>query len=103
MSESVHQDLPIAASNDHIEVPVSGEQDLAIRRAAELVGWTVEQYVLSAALDRAERDLYEYATLRREARGRLTGEPDRKSRDRPGKGPPETTVDPFVAVVTALG
>ncbi|WP_395111060.1 DUF1778 domain-containing protein [Actinomadura sp. SCN-SB] len=100
MSESVQQDLPIAAPNDRIEVPVSGNQGLAIRKAAELVGWTVEQYVLSAALDRAERDLYEHATLRRETRGRLTGETD-SPKERPAKGPP--LIEPFVAAVTALG
>ncbi|HEX6469371.1 MAG TPA: DUF1778 domain-containing protein [Streptosporangiaceae bacterium] len=32
-----------------------------IRRAAELRGVTMTQYVLCAVLDRAERDLYEHA------------------------------------------
>jgi uncharacterized protein (DUF1778 family) len=32
-----------------------------IRRAADLRGLTVTQYVLCAVLDRAERDLYEHA------------------------------------------
>jgi uncharacterized protein (DUF1778 family) len=101
MSESVQQDLPVAAPNDHIEVPVSADQDLVIRKAAELVGWTVEQYVLSAALDRAERDLYEHATLRGEARARLAGEADMNTVDRQAKGPPEAIIEPFVAVITA--
>jgi uncharacterized protein (DUF1778 family) len=40
-----------------------------IRRAADLRGLTVTQYVLCAVLDRAERDLYEHAArTRREAK-----------------------------------
>jgi uncharacterized protein (DUF1778 family) len=42
------------------------EGDL-IRRAADLRGWTVTQYVLCAVLDRAERDLYEDAAAIRPA------------------------------------
>ncbi|MFI0354026.1 DUF1778 domain-containing protein [Actinomadura sp. 9N407] len=76
------QDLP---RNDRLELRTSEEQHLAIRKAAELVGWTVPQYVLSAALDRAERDLYEHAAA---------GRPEA------GDG---GSVEPFVAVVTALG
>jgi uncharacterized protein (DUF1778 family) len=76
------QDLP---RNDRLELRTSEEQHLAIRKAAELVGWTVPQYVLSAALDRAERDLYEHAAVHR---------------PEPGDG---GSVEPFVAVVTALG
>jgi hypothetical protein len=95
MSESVQQALPIAEPDDRIEVLVSEEQDLVIRKAAELVGWTVEQYVLAAALDRAERDLYEHATLLREPPGRAPD--DRRA------GASGAVVDPFVAVVTALG
>jgi uncharacterized protein (DUF1778 family) len=37
------------------------DESLLIRKAAELQGWTVTQYVLCAVLDRAERDLYEHA------------------------------------------
>ncbi|QXJ24905.1 DUF1778 domain-containing protein [Actinomadura graeca] len=85
MSESVRQDLP---ATDHIGFQTSTEQSLVIRKAAELIGWTVPEYVLSAALDRAERDLYEHAAA-------LAGtEPT----------PPETeTVEPYVAIVAALG
>ncbi|WP_165969471.1 DUF1778 domain-containing protein [Actinomadura sp. KC06] len=59
MSESVRQNLP--APDDHITVRPSPDQLLVIRKAAELIGWTVTDFVLSAALDRAERDLYEHA------------------------------------------
>jgi uncharacterized protein (DUF1778 family) len=38
------------------------DESLLIHKAAELQGWTVTQYVVCAVLDRAERDLYEYAT-----------------------------------------
>ncbi|GAA1833786.1 DUF1778 domain-containing protein [Actinomadura chokoriensis] len=58
MPESVRQDLP---ATEHIAFRISDEQSLVIRKAAELIGWTVTEYVLSAALDRAERDLYEHA------------------------------------------
>ncbi|NEA29843.1 DUF1778 domain-containing protein [Actinomadura bangladeshensis] len=58
MPESVRQDLP---ATEHIAFRMSDEQSLVIRKAAELIGWTVTEYVLSAALDRAERDLYEHA------------------------------------------
>ncbi|WP_158581476.1 type II toxin -antitoxin system TacA 1-like antitoxin [Actinomadura spongiicola] len=58
MSESVRQDLP---TTDEITVHPSAEQLLVIRRAAELIGWTVTDFVLSTVLDRAERDLYEHA------------------------------------------
>lgn len=61
MSESVRQDLPATQADDHIAIRISAEQILVIRKAAELIGWTVTDYVLSAALDRAERDLYEHA------------------------------------------
>ncbi|MFD0904716.1 type II toxin -antitoxin system TacA 1-like antitoxin [Actinomadura sediminis] len=62
MQPSVHHDLP-GAHDDHIHLHTSAEEHLAIRKAAALIGWTVPQYVLSAALDRAERDLYEHAAL----------------------------------------
>ncbi|MFI0487373.1 DUF1778 domain-containing protein [Actinomadura sp. 9N215] len=59
MSESVRQNLP--AADDHVTLRPSADQLLVIRKAAELIGWTVTDFVLSAALDRAERDLYEHA------------------------------------------
>ncbi|MFS2295452.1 MAG: DUF1778 domain-containing protein [Actinomadura sp.] len=85
MSESVHQDLPAARVNDHITLPVSAEQILVIRKAAELVGWTVTDYVLSTVLDRAERDLYEHAAAVEAAA--------------PAEHDP---ADPFIAVLLAL-
>ena len=88
MCESVHQDLPAARVDDHIALPVSAEQILVIRKAAELVGWTVTDYVLSAALDRAERDLYEHAVAMEAAAPTAPTEP----------GP----TDPFIALLLAL-
>lgn len=61
MSESVRQDLPAPHTDDHIALRLSAEQLLVIRKAAELAGWTVTDYVLCTVLDRAERDLYEHA------------------------------------------
>ena len=66
MPESVRQDLPATEHPatehiEHIAFRISADQFLVIREAAELIGWTVTDYVLSAALDRAERDLYEHA------------------------------------------
>ena len=55
MSVSAHHDVPGLA------LRLTEEQDLILRKAAELQGWTVEEYVLCAVLDRAERDLYEHA------------------------------------------
>ncbi|TDD69352.1 DUF1778 domain-containing protein, partial [Actinomadura darangshiensis] len=65
MPESVRQDLPAARADDHLTLRTSADQLLVIRKAAELIGWTVTDYVLSAALDRAERDLYEHAAAQR--------------------------------------
>lgn len=82
MPESVRQDLP--AVQAHIALRPSADQLLAIRRAAELVGWTVTDYVLSAALDRAERDLHENAA-------------------RQAAPPPETDpAGPYTALLLAL-
>ncbi|MCP2339692.1 DUF1778 domain-containing protein [Actinomadura rupiterrae] len=61
MAESVEQALP-APRPEHLEVPTTADQLLTLRKAADLLGWTVPQYVLTAALDRAERDLYEQST-----------------------------------------
>jgi uncharacterized protein (DUF1778 family) len=60
MSASAEDDPPSARP---IELPVTEEQDLRIRKAAELLGWTVPEYILAAVLDRAERDLYQDAVL----------------------------------------
>ncbi|HEY8481702.1 MAG TPA: DUF1778 domain-containing protein [Spirillospora sp.] len=87
MSESVHQDLPAAHADKHVALRLSAEQFLVIRRAAELVGWTVTDYVLSAILDRAERDLYEHAAALDAAA--LTGVTD------------ADPADPFLALLLA--
>ncbi|MBW8486008.1 type II toxin -antitoxin system TacA 1-like antitoxin [Actinomadura parmotrematis] len=62
MPESARQDLPAPRPDEPLALPVTDEQDLVLRRAAALVGWTVPQYVLCAALDRAERDIHEHAS-----------------------------------------
>ncbi|MFG1999391.1 DUF1778 domain-containing protein [Spirillospora sp. NPDC048911] len=92
MYESVHQDLPVSHDNGHIEFLTSEEQHRVIRKAAELLGWTVPQYVLSTALDRAERDLYEHAAAHTE-QARPTTPPAEE----------EAAVMPLVAVIAALG
>lgn len=89
MQPSVHHDLP-GAHDDHIHLHTSAEAHLALRKAAALIGWTVPEYVLSAALDRAERDLYEHAALH-------DGSPDLPD-DPVGPSP-----DPYMAIAQALG
>ncbi|MEV5828327.1 DUF1778 domain-containing protein [Spirillospora sp. NPDC052242] len=85
MQPSVHHDLP-RAHDDHIHLHTSAEAHLAIRKAAALIGWTVPEYVLSAALDRAERDLYAHAALH----------------DAPDD-PVDRSPDPYMAIAQALG
>lgn len=85
MPESVRQDLP---ATEHIAFPASADQFLVIRRAAELVGWTITDYVLSAALDRAERDLYEHAAALEATAPADPAAPDPSA--------------PFVALLTAM-
>ncbi|MEO3830227.1 DUF1778 domain-containing protein [Actinomadura sp. B10D3] len=85
MSESVRQDLPAAWGHDHIALPASADQLLVIRKAAELAGWTVSDYVLSTVLDRAERDLHIHAAAQEAA------------------APPPDPTAPFVALLAALG
>ncbi|MBO2455654.1 DUF1778 domain-containing protein [Actinomadura barringtoniae] len=92
MSESVRPDLPASRHTDHIEFDLSDEQGLVIRKAADLLGWTVPQYVMSAVLDRAERDLYEHAA----AAGVVRTSPG------PG-GSDENAAEPLLALVHALG
>jgi uncharacterized protein (DUF1778 family) len=67
MPESVRQDLPADPADDHITFRTTVEQFLVIRAAAELIGWSVTDFVLSAALDRAERALYEHAASQESA------------------------------------
>lgn len=89
MSESVRPDLPASRHADHIEFDLSDEQGLVIRKAADLLGWTVPQYVLSAVLDRAERDLYEHAAAADAVRTNQSSD--------------ENTAEPLLALVHALG
>lgn len=63
MSASAHQDLPADRQSGQIEFPVTHEQGLVIRKAAEFLGVSVHEYILCAVLDRAERDLYENAAM----------------------------------------
>ncbi|MGI5168116.1 DUF1778 domain-containing protein [Spirillospora sp. CA-253888] len=86
MSESVRQGLPAIRQ---IELNITEEQHLVIRKAADDLGWTVPQYVLCAALDRAERDLYEHAAIDGGAEDDLRRQ--------------EGTAEPFVALLAALG
>ena len=88
MPESVRQDLPAAHPDVHIAFRTSAEQILVIRKAAELVGWTVTDYVRSAALDRAERDLYEHAAALEAAAPATPTEAD--------------PTDPYVALLLAM-
>ncbi|KAB2384792.1 type II toxin -antitoxin system TacA 1-like antitoxin [Actinomadura montaniterrae] len=88
MSESVRPDLPASGTDDRIALSTSAEQLLAIRKAADLIGWNVADYVLSAALDRAERDLYEHAAALRAAN--------------PGPPPDPKATEPFLALLLAL-
>ncbi|TDC57343.1 DUF1778 domain-containing protein [Actinomadura sp. KC345] len=87
MPESVRHDLPASQADDHIAFRISAEQIRVIRKAAELIGWTVTDYVLSTALDRAERDLYEHAAAL-EAAAPSTSDTE--------------SADPYVALLLAL-
>ncbi len=61
MPASAH-DLPLRERRiERIGFRTTENEIALIRRAANLRGWTVTQYVLCAVLDRAERDLYEHA------------------------------------------
>ncbi|GAA3196742.1 DUF1778 domain-containing protein [Actinocorallia longicatena] len=64
MSVSAHQDLPSERRDDDLGFRTTEEEANIIRKAAELQGWTVGQYILCAVLDRAERDIYTDAALR---------------------------------------
>ncbi|MFD0691283.1 type II toxin -antitoxin system TacA 1-like antitoxin [Actinomadura fibrosa] len=85
MSESVRPSLP-AAPTDDFAFRTSAEQRLVIREAARLTGWSVRDYVLSAALDRAERDLHEHA-----------------ARTDPAPPPGHASGEPFIAALLAMG
>jgi uncharacterized protein (DUF1778 family) len=61
MTASTRQRIPFPSHDGFLGFRTTAAQELVIRKAAELSGWTVAEYVLSAVLDRAERDLYEHA------------------------------------------
>jgi uncharacterized protein (DUF1778 family) len=61
MTASAQHDLSSPALDGFVGFRTTADQELVIRKAAELSGWTITEYVLSAVLDRAERDLYEHA------------------------------------------
>lgn len=63
MSVSAQPDLPPARLAEHIVIEITEEQLVVISQAADLLGWTVPEYLLCAVLDRAERDLYVHAAL----------------------------------------
>lgn len=61
MAASAH-DFPLRERRiERIGFRMTAHEIALIRRAADLRGWTVTQYMLCAVLDRAERDLYEHA------------------------------------------
>lgn len=97
MSVSAHQDLPATRRPEQLELQPTEEQKLVIQKAAELLGWTVSDYVLCAALDRAERDLYEHAAMHGFAQS-----PPGDRQDSPG-ALPDSAAEPIVALVSALG
>lgn len=59
MTASAHDDLA-----RKLGFQTTQDQELLIQKAAELQGLTVDQYILCAVLDRAERDLYTDAATR---------------------------------------
>jgi uncharacterized protein (DUF1778 family) len=63
MTASAQHHLPLSDDNGIIGIRTTTDQDFVIRRAAELSGWTVGEFVLSAALDRAEREVHAHAAL----------------------------------------
>ena len=61
MTASARHHLPLSDDNGMISIWTNADQDLVIRRAAELSGWTVREFVLCAVLDRAEREVHAHA------------------------------------------
>jgi uncharacterized protein (DUF1778 family) len=58
---------------ERIRIRTTEHESALIRRAADLRGWTITQYVMCAVLDRAERDLYEHAASTRQEPARPDG------------------------------
>ena len=86
MTASTHHDLPLPQPEDMIGFRLTPEQELLVRRAAELSGWTFSEYILCAVLDRAERELHEHAA-------RMDWE----------HGPRPLTTEPFDSLVGVYG
>lgn len=63
MTASAQHHLPFSGDNGIIGIRTTADQDVLIRRAAELSGWTVSEFVLCAVLDRAERDVHTHAAV----------------------------------------
>jgi hypothetical protein len=63
MTASANDDLDRSRHYGLLGFQTTEDQDLVIRKAAELQGLTVPQYILCAVLDRAERDLYTAAAM----------------------------------------
>ncbi|GAA2092069.1 DUF1778 domain-containing protein [Actinomadura alba] len=61
MTASAQHHLPFSDHNGIIGIRTTADQDRVIRRAAELSGWTVSEFVLCAVLDRAEREVHAHA------------------------------------------
>jgi hypothetical protein len=56
------RNVPLAECRiERMRIRTTEHEAALIRRAADLRGWTITQYVMCAVLDRAERDLYEHA------------------------------------------
>ncbi|HEV7934799.1 MAG TPA: DUF1778 domain-containing protein [Actinomadura sp.] len=61
MTASAYHDLPLPQYDGFIGFRPTQEQERLIRKAAELSGWSISDYVLCAVLDRAEREVHEDA------------------------------------------
>jgi uncharacterized protein (DUF1778 family) len=73
MAASAHN-LPLRERRiERIGFRSTEDESALIRRAADLRGWTVTQYVKCAVLDRAERDLHEHAARTRLSAADLEG------------------------------
>jgi hypothetical protein len=61
MSPSDGTALPPSSDQAVFTLTPTEDEGLIIRKAADLQGWSVTEYVRAAVLDRAERDIYEWA------------------------------------------
>jgi uncharacterized protein (DUF1778 family) len=63
MTQQARQVSPISLDRTAIVFRPTEDEDFVIRKAAELQGLSVTDYIRAAILDRAERDLHEHAAL----------------------------------------